>query len=129
MKIDIVCTWVDGKDPIWLEKRTKRAKQFGVILDEANNDALFMDNEELKFSLRSISTFAPWINNIFIITDNQVPAWLNYSHPKIHIVNHQDIFNEKDVLPTFSSQVIETQLHHIPNLSEHPVTANWSGSA
>lgn len=124
MKIDIVYTWVNGSDPEWNKKRIEKAKLVGNILPESNHSARFKDNHELKFSLRSIHQFAPWINNIFIVTDNQIPDWLNISHPKIKIIDHKDIFNDKTCLPTFSARGIESQIHHIEELSEHFIYFN-----
>lgn len=51
----------------------------------------FADNEELKYSLRSVQKFAPWIRNIHIVTNGQIPAWLNLEHPKINLVTHRVI--------------------------------------
>jgi hypothetical protein len=49
---------------------------------------------------------------------------LNTSHPKIKIIDHKDIFDDVDNLPTFNSCSIETQLHHIKELSEHFIYFN-----
>jgi len=124
MKIDIVYTWVNGSDPIWNKKRSEATKLVGNIIPDANNNARFMDNHELKYSLRSIHQYAPWVNNIFIVTDNQIPDWLNLSHPKIKIVDHTDIFYDKSCLPTFSARGIESQIHHIKELSEYFIYFN-----
>src|SRR6201999_944559 len=77
------------------------------------------DNGELKFSLRSLHRHAPWIRRIFIVTDQQVPDWLDTAHPKIEIVDHRAIFPDHRFLPTFNSCVIEAFLHRIPGLSAH----------
>lgn len=58
--------------------------------------------QELKYSLRSVSQYLPWINKIYIVIDNQVPSWLNTEHPKIKIIDHKDIL-PADALPTFNS--------------------------
>lgn len=39
----------------------------------AMSDNRFRDSEELRYSLRSLVKFAPWIRKIFIVTDNQIP--------------------------------------------------------
>lgn len=78
----------------------------------------FEDNNELKYSLRSVEKYAPWIRNVYIVTNGQVPNWLNTSHPRIKLVNHSDIFEDKSHLPTFSSNAIESNLHRIKGLSE-----------
>lgn len=78
----------------------------------------FQDNNELKYSLRSVQMFAPWIRNVFIVTNGQVPSWLNTSHPRLRLINHSDIFEDKSHLPTFSSNAIESHLHQIQGLSQ-----------
>lgn len=80
----------------------------------------FFDNNELKYSLRSIEKYAPWLRTIYLVTNGQVPNWLNRSHPKIKLIQHKDIFlNKTHHLPTFSSAAIECHLHRIPGLSKH----------
>lgn len=59
----------------------------------------------------SLKKFAPWIRNIFIITDDQVPNLNNFDN--IVIIDHKEIIN-KEYLPTFNSHVIEAHLHKIP---------------
>lgn len=49
----------------------------------------FEDNEELRYSLRSIEKHAPWVRNIFIVTNGQIPSWLNLDNPRVTIVTHQ----------------------------------------
>ena len=124
MKVDIVYTWVNGADTKWLKRKSEKLEQLDKVSAEANSNARFMDNNELLYSLRSIEYFAPWVNNIFIITDDQIPSWLNTFHPKIHIIDHKDIFADQSCLPTFSARGIESQIHHIENLSEHFIYFN-----
>lgn len=120
-KIDLVYTWVDGSDPKWLEKK----KQYLSELKEeiADFPCRFIDNDELKYSLRSVEKYASWINHIYIITDEQVPVWLNTDNPKITIVDHKEIM-PSEVLPTFNSLAVEYCMHKIPNLSEYFLYAN-----
>lgn len=124
MKIDIVYTWVDGTDPIWRARKSEKLNQSGNVALASNSESRFMDNKELLYSLRSIHKYAPWVNNIYIVTDNQIPSWLNTAHPKIHIVDHENIFRDKSYLPTYSARAIESQIHHIQNLSEHFIYFN-----
>ncbi|GAB1598387.1 N-acetylglucosamine-1-phosphotransferase subunits alpha/beta-like isoform X1 [Argonauta hians] len=84
----------------------------------------FEDNEELKYSLRSIEKYAPWVHNIFIVTNGQIPSWLNLDNPRLHIVTHEDIFMNKSHLPTFSSPAIEANLHRIPGISDKFIYLN-----
>ena len=124
IKIDLVYLWVNGNDEEWKKKKDFWAEKLGLINDkEINNDCRFIDNEELKFSLRSAEMYAPWINKIFIVTDNQIPEWLDTSNPKIKIVDHKNIM-PKEVLPIFCSFAIEMFIDKIPDLSEHFLYAN-----
>ena len=122
--VDIVYLWCDSSDNVWREKKNNELKKYGKNLDnDSVGECRFIDNDELKYSLRSLEKFAPWINNIFIVTDNQIPSWLDTTNPKIHIVDHTQIM-PPEALPTFNASAIEVALHKIPNLSEHFLFAN-----
>lgn len=120
--VDLVYLWVDGKDPVW---QAKRNAAIGKTEESSsvNCEGRYADNDELKYSLRSIDMYAPWIHRIFIVTDNQVPEWLNTSNPKIRIVDHKEIIPEES-LPCFNSSVIEHFICNIPELSEHFLYSN-----
>lgn len=123
IKIDLVYTWVNGNDDKWLREKRKWQKKVGIEAGEELNPCRFIDNQELRYSLRSIEQNAPWINKIFIVTNGQVPEWLDTSHPKINIITHDQIM-PKDALPTFNSDAIETCIANIPGLSEYFLYAN-----
>ena len=120
--IDLVYLWVDGNDPQWQSKSNsffrKKAKNSSV-----NFNARYSNNDELKYSLRSVEKYAPWIRKIFIITDNQKPKWLNISNPKIQVIDHKDILPNKS-LPCYNSHVIEHFISKIPDLSEYFLLSN-----
>lgn len=122
MEIDLIYLWVDGNDPEWQKKKLLYTN---VISDnsEMNNIGRYVENDELRYSLRSVEKYVPWVRKIFIITDNQVPSWLNTDHPKVEVVDHRDII-PTEVLPLFNAIVIEYFLHNIPGLSEHFLFAN-----
>lgn len=122
--IDIVYTWVDGSDPKWLKDHLYWRKKLGI--SGGNNTASrYTDHDELKYSLRSVNMFAPWVRNIYIVTDNQTPKWLDVGKSdKIHLISHKDIFTDKTVLPVYNSHAINTQLHHIKGLSENYIIFN-----
>lgn len=123
MGVDLVYLWVDGADPVWRAKRDGFLS--GLLRDrgECCSDGRFFDNDELRYSLRSVEQHAPWINHIYIVTDSQRPAWLNADHPKITIIDHSQIL-PKSALPTFNSVVIELGLVNIEGLSEYFIVAN-----
>jgi hypothetical protein len=125
MKIDVVYTWVNGADENWKRKKLEYSQNYNTkVSKEAQSDARFMNNDELRYSIRSIFKYAPWINNIYIVTDNQIPDWLDNNCSKIKIIDHREIFKNHDFLPTFNSMAIEANLHHIPNLSEYFIYSN-----
>ena len=122
MEIDLVYLWVDGNDPVW---RAKKDAFTGNIPTNTsiNCKGRYIDNDELKYSLRSAEKYAPWIRKIFIVTDNQTPNWLNIEHPKIKIIDHTEIL-PKVCLPCYNSDLIEYHLYKIPGLSEQFLYAN-----
>ncbi|MEV0810387.1 stealth family protein [Micromonospora sp. NPDC050200] len=115
--VDVVYTWVDGADPEWLRRR---AAITGVPYHaEAASAARFLSRDELRYSLRSLHQYAPWVRQVYLVTDDQVPEWLDPSASGIRVVSHREIFADPSVLPTYNSHAIESQLHHIDGLSEH----------
>lgn len=120
--IDLVYLWVDGNNPEWLAKKQRITGKFDDSSEE-NSKGRYISNDELKYSLRSVEKNVPWINKIYIVTDNQCPEWLRKDHPKIQIVDHKEII-PSEALPTFNSSVIEYFIYKIPNLQEHFLLAN-----
>jgi hypothetical protein len=116
--LDVVYTWVDSSDPAWREAHAKYS-QDGVTENlSADNDERYVDRDELRYSLRSVWMFLPFVRHIYLVTADQRPAWLG-EHPKISIVSHREIFPSPSMLPTFNSHAIEACLHNIPDLSEN----------
>lgn len=172
--IDVVYTWVNGSDPVWLAAKaryeTKRPgrrlrfaddyvpeddygykhhdeyKQWGddypdawpveeenatgaapaPTPDEAAAASRYRDTGELRYSLRSLETYAPWVRHVYLVTDEQIPYWLNLDSAKITVVSHREIFGRRmrGYLPVFSSPAIETMLHKIRGLSDRFVYFN-----
>lgn len=118
--IDFVVLWVDDTDLVW---QTKREKTLGIKATAGNESARYRDWGTLKYWFRGVEKFAPWVNNIYFVTDNQKPEWLNLNHPKLKWIKHTDYIPE-EYLPTFNSNVIELNLHRIPGLAEHFVNFN-----
>ena len=126
LEIDAVFTWVDGSDPDWLaNKRTLQQKMFGkadAVPRDADNTARFSDNDELRYALRSLALYAPWVRKVHLITADQKPSWLNTK--TVNLVSHCDIFPEDVPLPVFSTRPIEFCVHRVPGLSEHFLYCN-----
>lgn len=124
-KIDFVIPWVDGSDPEWLATKAiyESSETLPEKMSDANAECRYRDNGLLRFWFRGAEQFAPWVNKIHFVTDNQIPSWLNTAHPKLHIVNHSDFIPRK-YLPTYNSGTIEMNFHRIEGLSEHYVFFN-----
>jgi hypothetical protein len=87
-------------------------------------DTRFRSSDELRFVLRSIENHAPWLRRIYLVTNGQVPSWLDLDHPKLVVVPHDQIFERPADLPTFNSHAIEWNLKNIPGLAEHFIYLN-----
>jgi stealth protein CR2/Stealth-like protein len=120
--IDVVYTWVDGSDPAW---RKRKAQALGAnpwvtgVSEHTANSSRFASRDELRYSLRALHCFAPWVRRVFLVTDGQAPPWLDVDHPNLTVVDHAEIFGDTGRLPTFNSHAIESRLHRIPGLAEH----------
>ncbi|MBR3988865.1 MAG: Stealth CR1 domain-containing protein [Clostridia bacterium] len=118
--IDFVVPWVDDTDPVW---RKKRAEHLGITELEGNSEVRYRDWDNLRYWFRGVDKYAPWVRNIYFVTDNQKPEWLNTDHPKLKWIKHTDFIPE-EYLPTFSCQGIEWNLHRIPGISDNFVFFN-----
>jgi hypothetical protein len=139
--VDAVYTWVDGADPHWQQRKaaalsalTASGVRTGASAPtdndtpasdcDATGSARYASRDELRYSLRSLICFAPWIRRIFLVTDDQLPAWLDPDHQMITVVTHRDLFGDTGRLPCFNSHAIESRLHRIPDLAEHVLYLN-----
>ena len=120
--IDIVFSWVDGAELEWQRARAKRMESY-VIGEGDGSEARYRQLDELKYALRSVHLYAPWIRNIFIATDSPRPSWLA-DHPRVRVVRSEEFFSNLGDLPTHNSHAVESQLHHIDGLSEHFIYSN-----
>lgn len=125
--VDLVYTWVDGADAAHAAQRERYLAHHraggGEMHRDGTGSAHTRDNDELRYSLRSVERFLPWVRRIFIVTAGQTPAWLRTGHPRIQLVDHREFIPEH-YLPTFNSRPIEAWLHRIPGLSEHYIYCN-----
>lgn len=121
-EIDLVFSWVDGSDPEWRAGVAGKMRHFHVGEGD-DHQARYRQIGELRYALRSVYLFAPWIRRIFIVTDSPKPIWLA-DHPSVTIVRCEEFFTDPSVLPTYNSQAVESQLHRIEGLSEHFLYSN-----
>lgn len=122
--IDVVYTWVNNEDPEWRERMENNRCSSTTYAAYATDEARFSNHDELYYSVLSVLKYMPWVRHMYIVTDNQIPPWLDkINSSKISIVDHKDIIDEV-FLPTFNSHVIEAHLHKIINLAEHFIYFN-----
>lgn len=118
--IDAVISWVDSENLEWQELYRQYSPK---SVSDATSMSRFKNRNELKYCLRGIELYAPWINNIYIVSNCPPPAWINMENEQIYFINHEQIIDSQ-YLPTFNSHAIEANIHHIPNLSEHFIYFN-----
>lgn len=122
-KIDIVITWVDGKDPEWLREKKKWAdlQHNPFEIDEAVTRYRNWNN--LQYVFRGIEKFMPWVHTVHFVTWGHLPKWLNTNHSKLHVVRHDEFIPDK-YLPTFNSNAIELNQFRIDQLAEQFINFN-----
>lgn len=121
MNIDAVYTWVNHLDPRWREEYAVACRlrvEAGSSHETANTPARFKNRNELVYSVRSLRKYAPWIKNIFVLTNCDLPSEIAME-PRLRKISHESVFPDTAVLPSFNSRAIESNLHRIPELSEH----------
>ncbi len=123
--VDLVYTWVDGSDPAWIERKSAAMNPAEKLRSHATDRNRFENRNELLYSLRSAIMYAPWARNIYIITDQQKPDWLdNKLDQRIRIVDHSNLFPDNAHLPCFNSHAIESVMHRIEGLSDRFIYLN-----
>jgi len=109
--IDLVYTWVDDAWPGYSDL----LRQHAVSRHDLNPNRTRDNLQLLKYSLRSVAQFAPWVRQVYVVTCRpQVPPWLNTR--AIHLVHH-DEFMPREHLPTFNSFAIVANLHRLRGLA------------
>lgn len=121
--IDFVVTWVDGSDEKWQRKRNEFSSSVGSNREGMNSIRAYREWGTFKFWFRAVEKYAPWVNHIYLVTDNQTPEWLDKDFPKLTLVDHKEII-DNTFLPTFNSNAIEANIYKIKNLTEHFVVFN-----
>jgi len=121
--VDAVYLWVDGEDAHWREtfnqySKEPLANQYGGASQER-----FRQIEELRYSLRSLDMFAPWIRRVYIVTDGQRPSFL-VADDRLVFIDHSAIAHDAGCLPTFNSDAISSWISRIDGLSEHFLYVN-----
>lgn len=115
--IDAVYTWVDGDRLPELAEWRQRLD--GTVDPSAASPCRFRDNGELRYALRSLERYAPWVRRVFLVTSGQVPDWLDARADGLTLVTHADVFPDPGVLPVFNTAAIHAVVPRIPGLADH----------
>jgi len=129
--IDAVITWVDGNDEAFRSKLNHYSEN-KIDWSNKKNTIRFNSIEEVGVVIDSIVKFAPFIRNVFLVTDNQKPKCFDSLVKKhkeksvnIELVDHTVIFKGyEQFLPTFNSCSIGTMLYRIPKLADQFIFFN-----
>ena len=97
-KIDIVVLWVDGSDPEFIREKQAVTGKVADLDQEIDGEQRYRDYGILNYWFRMIEKHAPWVNNVYLITNGQKPDWLNLDHPKLKLVTHKE-FMPNEYLP------------------------------
>ena len=130
--IDAVITWVDGDDPRHRAKREQYGNTKIMRAEDVAGATRYNSLGEIFYCVASINRFAPWINKIYLVTDEQDPNLGPFlakhfpaGHIPIEIVDHKVIFEGYEhCLPTFNSISIESMTWRIPGLSDRFIEFN-----
>ena len=122
-KIDIVVLWVDGSNPEFIREKQAVSGRVSDLNQEIDGEQRYRDYGIFNYWFRMIEKHAPWVNNVYLITNGQKPDWLNLEHPKLRWITHKE-FMPEEYLPSFNSSAIELNIHRIEGLSEHFIYFN-----
>lgn len=110
MDIDIVYTWVNSNDAAWQEKRREFAKQeMGEDFTYRAGESRFRDNDELRYSLRSLKNL-PFIRRVFVVHTGAAPDWLRHDCPDLIFVP-QGAIVPAFCSPSYQADVIESFIY------------------
>ncbi len=121
--IDFVIPTVDGNDPAWQQQYIEYKSKEPGFENIDISAARYRKGVDLRYWFRSIEKYTPWVRKVHLITNGQIPDWINLECPKLNWVKHSD-YIPNQYLPVFSSHPIELNLHKIKDLSDHFVYFN-----
>ena len=125
--VDAVILWVDGSDRKLAEKRELyMSQEKKSVAHPGAIPTRFASSNEIRYCVLSLLTFARFIRNIYVVTDDQDPGLQDMirnrfpdKEDSVKIVDHRVIFRGyEQYLPTFNSSSIIPMIARIPGLSE-----------
>ena len=128
--VDVVYTWVDGKDPLWLAERACFLKKEninynkrGLIPEPVGASLMSFSETELYYSIQSVKKYMSWVRKIYVVTPGHKPKE-SEKFQDIIFINQEDIIPKTVRTPIFNSNGIELCIHKIDGLAEHFIYFN-----
>lgn len=76
--------------------------------------------ELLRYSLRSLDMYAPWIRRVHVVVAGEAPSFV-VPDDRLRIVQHREIVDRSDRLPLPGRDAVVSFLRNIEGLAEHLV--------
>jgi hypothetical protein len=120
--IDFVVSWVNGSTP----------QQRALYVDSADpvmGVQRWRDWGELRYCLRAIDMYAPWVRRVHLLVNEDspdtLPEWLDRSNERLSVVSTRTLFRHPETqYPTANSNAVESVMWQIPGLSRRFVYLN-----
>ena len=107
--VDVVYTWVDGKDPLWLAERACFLKKEninynkrGLIPEPVGASLMSFSETELYYSIQSVKKYMSWVRKIYVVTPGHKPKE-SEKFQDIIFINQEDIIPKTVRTPIFNS--------------------------
>ncbi len=127
--IDVVCTWVDGRDAAWRASVEEHYLKELVLHPHAGMYHSPMREpggrralDELHYVVYLIAKFMPWVRTFYLVTQRpHKPLWWKdkVGNMTLKLVHHDEIWEDTSQLPVFNSNAITKHIDRIPGLAEH----------
>lgn len=121
--VDAVVTWVDGENPAHRAKLNAYLESIGHRPRIAHPNR-YRETGEFAYCIASLLRFAPWLQRIHIVADNQQPEFMPLLQTlglgeRVTLVDHRVLFRGHErALPTFNIRSIKSMFWNIPGLAE-----------
>jgi hypothetical protein len=130
-QMDAVIPWVNGNDIVW-QKKLNEHSTIKIDFNKEKESERFNSIGEIDMAIKSIIKYAPFLKNIYLVTDDQTPnsfedlkKLAHYKGINLKIIDHKIVFRGyEQYLPCFNSCSIGSMLYRIPNLSDHFIIFN-----
>eukprot|EP00931_Biecheleriopsis_adriatica_P080329 TRINITY_DN53693_c0_g1_i1.p1 TRINITY_DN53693_c0_g1~~TRINITY_DN53693_c0_g1_i1.p1 ORF type:complete len:473 (-),score=73.26 TRINITY_DN53693_c0_g1_i1:20-1438(-) len=76
---------------------------------------------EMRYSLRSVEKYAPWVNKIYLLVNGpspSLPSFVKEGSQLIEVVDRCTLFDDPRDCPTFNSWACQSVVHRVPKLSK-----------